>query len=178
MGGAVLFLDLATQMGWCEGVPGERPTSGTVRLAPEGSPSEAVHAGLLRFMAERLMSFRYRQIVYEAPLDPRFMGQKTNLNTALMLLGMPAIVGAMGYETGHYGRVKSADVGDVRKALLGKRPPRDQAKQYVMWAVRALGYDPADDNEADAIAGWHYACAILEPKTAITTTPLLAGSRK
>lgn len=174
MSGSVIFLDLATQMGWCEGVPGEKPTSGTVRLASPGSPPSAVFGGLVAFLAARLTTFKYRMVVYEAPMDPRHM--KTNINTARMLIGMPAIVEGLCDQTGHY-RIAEASVNDVRKHLLNMRPAKDQAKAAVISKLRTMGFDPSDDNEADAIAGWLYAGAILAPGTATAPTPLFRAKR-
>lgn len=164
MNGGVLFLDLATTMGWCEGLPGERPVSGTKRLAPEGSQPAAVFGGMLDFLATRLTTFRYRMIVYEAPMDPRHM--KTNVNTARILLGLPAMVEGVAHQTGHYS-LREANVNDIRKALLGYIPRRAKGdkpgaqKAPVIAELRARGFDPKDDNEADAIAGWLFACSLL-----------------
>ncbi len=157
MNGGILCLDLATTMGWCEGLPGEKPASGTIRLAPEGSKPAAIGGGLLDWLATRLTTFRYRMIVYEAPMDPRHM--KTNINTARLLLGLPMVVEAVAYQTGHYG-LREVSVNDVRKHLLGFIPRRqkgergDGPKQAVISGLRGRGFDPADDNEADAIAAW------------------------
>lgn len=166
----VLFLDLATTTGWCEGVPGEKPTSGTMRLAPEGSSTAAVFGGMLDFLATRLTAFRYRLIAYEAPMDPRHM--KTNVKTARILLGLPAVVEAVAYQTGHH-RLREASVHDVRKFLLGGRPAKGDAKRAVCDRLRVLGYAPKDDNEGDAIAGWLYACAQIDQRIAALSTPLL-----
>lgn len=172
MNGGILFLDIATQTGWCEGLPGEKPVSGTIRLAPEGSKPAAIYGGMLAFLGARLTAFRYRMIVYEAPMDPRHM--KTNINTARVLLGLPAVVEAVAHQTGHHA-IREASVHDVRKLLLGRRPAKGDAKRDVIAAVRARGFDPADDNEADSIAGWLYAVAQVDPKAAKDTGPLFRG---
>ncbi len=160
MQGGILFLDLATQMGWCEGIPGDsaKPVSGTHRLAPPGASPAAIFGGLIDWLATRLMAVRYQMVVYEAPMDPRHM--KTNLNTARVLLGLSAVVEGVAYQTGHY-RLKEANVHDIRKHLLGHRPAKGEAKAAVMAAVSRAGFDPKDDNEADAIAGWIYSAALL-----------------
>lgn len=170
----VLFLDLATTMGWCEGVvgSGDRPISGTVRLAPVGSSPAAIYGGLLQWLATRLPVMRYRMICYEAPMDPRHM--KTNINTARVLLGLPAIVEAVAHQTGHY-RVTEANVNDVRKYLLGRRPAKGDGKRAVMDALRPLGYAPADDNEADAIAGWLYVGQLIEKRLEAAPTAIFAA---
>lgn len=173
-GTSILCLDLATQMGWCEGAPGEKPTSGTVRLAPVGSSPAAIFGGLVDWLAQRLTTFRYRMIVYEAPMDPRHM--KTNINTARMLLGMPAIVEGLAYQTGHH-RLMEASVHDVRQHLLGGRPPKGDAKRVVMDRLRVLGYAPRDDNEGDALALWLYSTALASSRIAQMTTPMFAQKK-
>jgi hypothetical protein len=37
---------------------------------------------------------------------------------------------------------------------------------------RRLGWDFRDDNAADALAIWSYACALIDPQTALKTVPL------
>lgn len=172
MNGGILFLDIATTTGWAEGLPGDRPVSGKLRLAPEGSKPAAIFGGMLAFLGARLSAFRYRMIVYEAPMDPRHM--KTNINTARVLLGLPAVVEAVAHQTGHHA-IREANVHDVRKHLLGGRPAKGDAKREVIASLRGLGFDPADDNEADAIAGWLYAAAQVDPKAAPPTGPLFRG---
>jgi hypothetical protein len=44
----------------------------------------------------------------------------------------------------------------------------------VMRQCRAMGWQVADDNEADALATWHYMCSLIEPKLALRPTPLFA----
>lgn len=108
-------------------------------------------------------------------MDPRHM--KTNINTARMLIGMPAIVESVAYQTNHF-TVKEASVHDVRKHLLGGRPPKGEAKRVVMDRLRVLGYSPQDDNEGDAIAGWLYATALIESRIAQMTSPMFAAGKK
>lgn len=172
MSGSILFLDLARQTGWCEGAPGEAPQSGSHRLAPADASPAAVYAGLIDFLGQRLTTFRYRVVAFEAPLDVRHM-QKTNINTARMLLGIAAIAEGVAYSTGHH-RLFEAAVHDVRRHLLGFRPKGGEAKRAVIDRLKMLGFNPVDDNEADAIAGWLYACAIIDPQKAKMTLPLLA----
>lgn len=176
MNGGILALDLATTTGWCEGLPGETPIHGSSRLAPPSSPSPAVHGGLLDFLAKRLTAFRYRAVVYEAPLDPRWKGAMTNTATARILLGLPAVVEAVCYQTGT--PVREATSGDVRKHMLGCRPKSAEAKPMVLARAREMGFDPRDDNAADALMIWHYACALLAPKEARDTTPLMARAKR
>lgn len=170
--GSIIFLDLARQTGWCEGAPGEAPQSGSYRCAPADASPAAVYAGLIDFLGRRLTAFRYRIVAFEAPMDPRHM--KTNVNTARLLLGVAAITEGVAYSTGHH-RLFECSVHDVRKHLLGQRPEAGKAKRAVIGRLKALGFNPSDDNEADAIAGWLYACAVIDPQRAKQTLPLLSG---
>lgn len=156
MNGGILALDIASTTGWAEGLPGERPISGSVRLAPPGSPHAAVFGAMLAFVGARLSAFRYRLVVFEAPLDPRWKGAMTNTNTARLLLGLPAVFEAVAYQTGHYS-ISEATSGDVRKHMLGCRPKAADAKPLVIAKARQMGFDPKDDNEADALLLWHFA---------------------
>jgi len=172
MSRAILFLDLARTTGWCEGEPNGTPISGTMRIAPDGSDSPAVFGGMLKWLATRLQAFRPRTIVYEAPFDPRHMS-KTTFNTARMLLGLPAVVEATAYSCGVYD-IREAHVNDIRRFLIGRTPKRQEAKAAVIEHLRGLGFDPADDNESDAIAGWLFACSIADGRAGVRSTGLFA----
>lgn len=165
----IIFLDLARQMGFCEGAPGELPTSGSLRLGASGSGRAVVQGELLRFLSQRVQAMTYREIAYEAPMDPRHM--KTNINTARMLIGMPAVVEAVAIASRHH-QVSEHSVHDIRSYLLGFKPKKGEAKQAVIDKLTSLGFAPADDNEADAIAGWLYVCAKRYPQLSLQVTPL------
>ena len=175
MNGGILALDLARQMGWAEGIPGETPTYGTHKLAPEGSEPMAVFGGALDFVARRMQATRYRMLIYEAPFDPRVMGFKTNVNTARILIGLPAIVEGVAYQMGHY-NIREADVNEVRFFLLGAKPKKAEGKRLVADHLRMLGYEPQDDNASDALALWHFAASILDSRHGAKTTRLFAGT--
>jgi Holliday junction resolvasome RuvABC endonuclease subunit len=51
-------------------------------------------------------------------------------------------------------------VGSIKRHATGKG---NATKGDMISAVRALGHDPADDNEADALALLHFALAQREP---------------
>jgi cytochrome c-type biogenesis protein CcmH/NrfG len=52
---------------------------------------------------------------------------------------------------------------------------RGEAKKAVMAFCRMLRYAPNNDNEADAIIGFLYQSALLNPRTAHLSTPLFAA---
>jgi hypothetical protein len=173
MDGGILALDLARQMGWAEGIPGETPQYGTHQLAPTGSEPMAVFGGMIDFIGRRMQTFRYRMVIYEAPFDPRVMGFKTNVNTARMLLGLPAIVEGVCHQMGMF-NLREANVNDVRFFLLGYRPKSKEGKGAVTKFLGTLGYSPQDDNAGDALALWLYAASILDSRVGVKTTRLFS----
>lgn len=171
MSNSILFLDLATKFGWCEGEPGGKPIFGSERFAPEGSGSGAVFGGAFKWTFNRCQAFRPRRIVFEAPLDPRHLGPKTTRDTALRLIGLPACVEGAAYLCGVWD-VSEARADDIRYFLLAKKVKKAEAKGLVIRKLRELGYDVSDPDAADALAGWLYACSLFAPQTAAATTPL------
>lgn len=164
--GTILALDLATQTGWAEadidedrGGWGPKVRSGSLRWAPQGSSPEAVFGGCLKWMAQRMQAFPPRLIVYEAS-NWQFMGGKTNKDTIRILAGLPAVVEAVAYRCNV--RVMQAQTKLTRRWLLGANPRRDEAKRATIAAVQRLGYEVANDDEADAVATLLYSLAQLD----------------
>lgn len=178
-GKPVFFMDLARNAGWCEGPVGGSPIYGSVRLAPDGSDSPAVNWGLFKFIATRFQAFRPSVFVYEAPRDPRHMGKKTSRGAIRMLIGLPAVAEAAAYGCGVLD-IREAEAATIRSFLLPPAPKgqgrRDagQLKREVFEHIRSLGFDPKNTDEADAIAGWLYACSVLDARVGARTTPLFS----
>lgn len=167
---SILSLDVATRMGWAFGSPGEYPRSGSVRLAPPGSSNGTIGRGMLRWLTDFITVSQPSMIYYEVPLDPRHMGRKTTFATARILLGLPFLVETIAEARGIF-KLREAGVQDVRKHFCGTARPADK-KQAVLARCRQLGWKPEDDNAADALALWDFACAIEAPGAAIVTAPL------
>jgi len=172
--GAILALDIATRTGWAYGKPGELPLSGSERLAPAGSSNGAVGRGLLRWLTDFTKVNAVAALYIEAPMNPQIMGGKTTFGTARMLIGLCFLAETVAEARGIY-FIREANVQDVRKHFLGKARPKDK-KREVMARCKALGWDHTDDNEADALALWAYACAVEAPRTGHATAPLFGGA--
>lgn len=173
----VFFMDLARNAGWCEGKIGDQPTFGSERLAPDGSDSPAIFAGLVRFVGSRFQTNRPQVFVYEAPRDPRHMGNKTSAASIRITIGLAAVAEAAAYLTGVMD-IREAEAASIRGFLL---PPRakgsgrrdeGQLKREVFEHVKLLGYAPRNTDESDAIAGWLYACSLLDGRVGARTTLL------
>lgn len=83
------------------------------------------------------------------------MRGKTNFETLRILYGLAAITEGMAYAHGIF-RVTGVNVQSVRYWLLGQRPKKEEAKKLIIQSVTSFGYQPEDDNAADAIALWLY----------------------
>ncbi|WP_194094584.1 hypothetical protein [Marivivens aquimaris] len=172
--GPILFLDLATTTGWCDGLPvkGEKPQSGSVRLAYQGATPGEKYDALVQFIGARFAVTRYQYLVWEAPLDPRSMGGKTNVNTARTLITLAGICDLLA--TSYGVRPYEVHVSTVKSFILnGRRVTGAQKKTAIIEAVTAAGYSPSDDNEADAIAGWLFAANKLAGRPVDELLPLL-----
>jgi hypothetical protein len=167
----ILALDLATTSGWAYGPPGATPTSGSIRFASAGASHEAIFASAVEWTTQVCDSRRPDVIVWEAPLATSFKRGSTNASTTALLYGLPAVVGTAAYCCGYYNLLK-ADTRAVRLHFIGKNPRRIIAKRMVIEQCKAMGWSPKDDNEADALATWHYTCSLIEPALALQTKPM------
>lgn len=166
----VLALDLARVTGWACGRPGAEPAHGRVQFASPGSSHEAVFAGAMTWMRGRIEWFKPELLLWEAPLAG-FKGGRTTNDATTILFGLPAVVGAVAFEHGIYD-IRKADTRDVRIHFIGKNLKRVQAKVHTKMQCRAMGWEVDDDNEADALATWHFMCSLISPKLAMRPTPL------
>ncbi len=169
--GDILALDLATRIGWCSGPINGPLHYGSFRCAPEGSSSAAVFGGAMKWLAERLMAFRPRLIVYEAPIDPRHL-KKINADTIRRLNGLPSVIEAVAHNFGVWD-IREVETGDLKMYWHGKRNiPREQVKRMTMTKMRTLGYEPADEDAADAISVHRYMAGALDPALRLEASPL------
>ena len=165
-----MFLDLATTLGWAEGEPGERAVCGTQRLGRPKATAGEIMSNYMDFIVPRIQSFRPGLIVFESPFIPK----QLNANTTRVLWGLGAHTEMVAHRFGI--QCREANLNTIRKAVLGFVPRGDGVKETVISHVRTLGYDPADDNAADALLGWIYACSIKAPKASIAATPLFSSN--
>jgi Holliday junction resolvasome RuvABC endonuclease subunit len=173
----VLALDLATQSGWALGRPGDdRPQSGTVRLAGKGASQDAIFGGALRWLIPFTKDYEFDQLVIEQAV--RKQQWKSSTDADDITRGLIAIARGVVFERGIY-RPTFAPVNSVRQFFLGDgRLERDEAKHRTMQRCAALGWDVADDNEADALAIWAWRCAIIDPTAGIAMSPLFDKRRR
>ena len=167
----ILALDLASVSGWAVGEPGGEPAHGSIRFASVGASHEAIFAAAYNWTHRNINTYEPTIIVWESPMPPQARRGASNINTTTLLFGLPAVIGCAAYLRGIYD-CRKAYVKDIRRHFIGSNPKGAVAKKLVVKQCAAMGWDVADDNEADALATWHYMCALIDPKLAVAPTPL------
>jgi hypothetical protein len=171
----ILALDLATITGWARGRVGETPTSGSIRFGTREASDGAVFGHAIGWFSKLLEAQpRPDIIVLESMLPPGAKVGHTNSSTRDRLAGLHAIVRGVAHIRGE-GAIELAcySVGDIRHHFIGERSlKRAQAKQAILTRCAMLGWQAVDNNAADALAAWSFACSIIDPAQAIKVSPL------
>ena len=102
------------------------------------------------WLMHALRKWQPRLVVYEAPFINH---QRTSISVATRLIGLGVLTVKCCHEARVY-RVERADHSTVKKAIMGVGKG---AKADMIFAVRQHGFDPEDDNSADAVAIWLWA---------------------
>lgn len=174
MEGEGIGLDVASTMGVCEGVPGQRPRLYTVRLGSPDDDHAAAFAKSIKWMAQRLLVSRPDWIVIEAPIPAAAMSGGTNANSLAKLWGLAACI--EGTARAKNVLVRRVNIQKVRKNFIKhgnlKGP---EAKRRTVALCRALGWEPPNHDAADAAACWHLGCTMFAPDLAHRVDPLLIG---
>lgn len=168
--GPILALDLAQRTGWCLGIPGRRPTFGTVRLGSEGAIPEERGMAFCRWFDD-IMSITggLYAVCAETSMDPAVALRVGNGSAGLRFgLGLNYLACTYAMLKG-VAIVRQVNVDDHRRHFLGRarfKGGSKEAKQACIARCKQLGLDVPDDNAADAVAIHDYACAIWAPQTA------------
>lgn len=161
----ILFLDISkTRTGVAFGRVGATPTF----LSIDGSDMDDVAAmmKLGRWLIEWTRVEKPDFIFYEAPIDRVLSSAHTTIVLAKMT-GMVEFIAGM-KSIAH----RKANVQTVRVAFLGQGRP-DDPKQHAKLMCEALGWSPKNLDEADAGAGWYFACLQVGKAAATYVTPML-----
>ncbi|MGH6967777.1 MAG: hypothetical protein ACREEN_01555 [Stellaceae bacterium] len=158
MSDGILALDLATVTGWAHGFPGAVPVSGSVRIGREGSSVEVFLSAFYQWLDETLARCPARIFIFEAPF---IRDGRTSGDTARKLQSLAGIAGMLAYDRGFPPeRICEADSVQVCKAFTGRghfKGDRDRKKLLVMNRCRELGWEPTDNDAADALALFRFA---------------------
>lgn len=172
----VLALDLATETGWALGRPGDdEPLSGTIRFAKKGASHNAISGKAI----EWLIDFTTEHGIDEAVIEEEVHKPQHKSSTSSNAVTHGLIWNARGvlWLRGIY-KIEMAPVNSVRKFFLGDgNLPREEAKHRTVQRCRALCWNPADDNAADALAIWAWRCAMIDPTVGAGMSPLFDKRR-
>lgn len=179
-GPRVLALDIATKTGWAVDHPVDpgRPQFGTIVLprpafeGDYGTRLSIFRGALVRMVAEH----RPTHLTYEAPRPNTGEGD-TNIHTIMVLIMLAGIAEEVG--TTLKLDVRAANIASVRKHFIGtSRGRRDEMKRAVMGRCKQLGWNPLDDNSADACAIWDFQRHILRANARLEPAmPMFAPKR-
>jgi len=169
----VLALDVATVTGWARGRVGDMPVSGSIRFGSPGASENAVFAHALTWISTVLEPQpRLDLLMIEGLLPPDAMKGSTTRQVRDRLAGLHGVVRAVAFLRGVY-EIAQVSVGDVRMHFLGDRKLKSAAaKQETIRRCKALGWPVTDDNQADALAVWSFACGLIDPAHSIRLSPL------
>lgn len=177
----ILALDISkTCTGIAEGRAGSPPRSYSIK----GKDCDTVGAvcQLGKWLIERTAVDRPDWIYFEAPLHMGAFGKwdpeehrvkaTSNPDTIITLAKMVGVVEFVAASRRIPAR--PANVHSVRKDFIGhgnlKGP---EAKRRAFEICRAIGWAPANRDEFDALAVWHFACLRVAPHDAALITPMM-----
>lgn len=146
----LVFLDLATRIGFAYGSPLGKPSYGAHLLPSTGAEIGRFIDEFDSWLSAQRWFLHGSLIVYEAPILPRLTTQQT----VRKLNGLAAYLEFKCYRSAIHCR--QADLQSIKKFWTGN----GRAKKPEMCATaRARGYVEIGDNngdEADALAGWWF----------------------
>lgn len=183
MTGGILALDVATTTGWAYGMPGDRPAFGHFR---SGKPRDAAGEVLAQFrvwLDRCCAKSQPRMVVFEAPYVPRFAPKKVRTKTGQVisttpssstpidiyvvrrLFAMCGLVEMIAHERGLPCREEQSNVICRHFTGNGSWGGRENKKAATQKMCAVYGWPDVSEDEADALALWVYAEAVLFPKT-------------
>lgn len=174
----ILALDIATVTGLAFGTPGDQPYYFAHRMAKTGDDDDDAVAEMIRWLNGIFKTYQPTHFYREASLPSSGMGAKTTHATSTRLIGLNKAAGATAVLRG----IPRSNRRDVfpqthRKFFVGQARP-ENPKAATIKRCREMGWEPQDDNVADALAIWSFACAQIAPDTALDTTPLFSPRKR
>jgi hypothetical protein len=159
------FLDIAKSTGWAESTGRDSVHFG-VKEFPRGTLATTVMVFFAyeQWLNDWLDIVKPDDLAFEAPM---FSGNSGEV--AYLLIGLAAITEITCFKRDIRCYQQTPD--EIRKHLLGFARGND-IKGHVGFKLRQLGYDVADHNAADALAGLIYMQDCFLPESA----PILAGA--
>lgn len=155
---AIVALDIATTTGWAildDRTP-NRPFLGSITFPSDPGEIGRAAEALRQFLADRhAMHGGLTHIVFEA----QHAAGKLNMAVLNRLIGLGAMAEWFAYKVN--AKCFTIPIGSWRKHAFGTgHMKRDDAKRRAMEECRVLGFDPSNDNEAEAFFVLDYYIAL------------------
>ena len=160
---SILSLDLGTTTGWAL-----RSRDGSIVSGSQSFKPERFESGGMRILRFNRWLTKVAVEIAEEPYSP--LGSQFTEKTLIDIIVFEEVRRHIGTDAAHvYGGLlgqleamaelrkipcKGVPVGTIKKHATGKG---NAGKPLMMAAMQGLGYNPVDDNEADALALLHYA---------------------
>jgi crossover junction endodeoxyribonuclease RuvC len=166
--GGLLALDLATRLGWAyapipaeplptdlevAGRPTPQPLGGMWRIGDPGCRVGRFLSLYGDWLWTKLEELKPAGLIYEAPILP----DVPNHGTAVKLMGLTAITEMVTHRR-RMAWVRSAQPSSVKLSFTGSGKA---GKDQMVAACRARGWEPEDDNHADAMALWCHGVGLV-----------------
>jgi len=176
--GTILALDVATNTGICDGVPGCTPKLSTVSWRRDKSDDvAAIYGHAIGWMAARLKDDPPALVVIERPVPPSGAFGATNHQTTLITIGLFGVF--CGVASAKSIEVLEAPISTWRKFALGAGNLAGKvAKQRAVELCAHLSWQAQDHNAAEAACIWLYACSLRAPQVAHRPEPLFTAITK
>lgn len=148
----VLALDLGTDMGWAIGTDASVASGCANWTERRGETRGGRLYRLWRCLqdthtAERLSLIAYELVEHAGPKQRIAAHCWAQFQAVVLMFAASREIPVVG-----------VNVSTLKKAVTGRgRHPKGTGKDAMIAAVRGLGFDPADHNEADALAVLHWA---------------------
>jgi hypothetical protein len=172
----ILALDLATCTGFAVGSSGVSVQAhGSFRLPKTGQDVGRYLVHFRDWLSARISEYEPWTIYFESPM---LMGlKKTTPMVARKLNSLAGVTEMVATDRGI--DCREANVSNICTHFLGRGYPRkrERRKAATMSKCRELGWNPNDDNSADALALLDYALSLIEPSSALRSTPLFRETR-
>lgn len=184
MTGGILALDVATTTGWAYGCAGGQPAFGHWRAGPRGVASGEALAAFRAWLDGNCTELAPGWLVFEAPYVPRVApprirtrsghtvrtlpaaGPPIDIYVLRRLIGLCGLVEMIAAERGI--PCREAAPTEICRVFTGRGSwgGRAQKKAATQKMAALYGWAGATEDEADALALWVYAEAVLFPKAA------------
>jgi hypothetical protein len=166
---SILALDVSGKCtGWCFGIPGQPPRSGTVEWKRDGDTEDEVFMRGLTWLNDTMRVMLPDIVAIEAPIKASGGGH-TSPASQTMLIGLQAVLRAV-VKARLPGRAHLISSSTARKTFCGRGTfPSGEAKDAVMAEVLRRGWLPMEElqgDRCDAICLWTHMAAQQLPELA------------